>query len=266
MDHDPMATPLFPELLDRPTVEDQLGAMFANSRATRGAMANTRLNYMYRDASNYKQAGSAVFGGTVSPERYQQFVDALPKGSSGEPEFVPEQVGLADLKEEMGGSYEDDNGWHEVLGVEETSELPDRNDTFEEFIARCLAIKVWDDDPRIPHDVTILSVDGDEPGTPTVWVQRSHGEWHARTEPEDGYESRPITSVPESGALVFRRTAAMREPSLYLYVEPTPGSITLTAEEIRKLTGRVLTSDQLTALHLALTTDPSFLGALVDTL
>ena len=79
---------------------------------------NTLLEYLYRDASNYKQHGSVVFRGTISLK------DIRPLLIDGE-YFIPSQAGIPDLQhkfKDQGFEYptEDDHAWHEILSMRAT--------------------------------------------------------------------------------------------------------------------------------------------------
>lgn len=79
---------------------------------------NTLLEYLYRDASNYKQHGRVVFRGTISLK------DIRPLLIDGE-YFIPSQAGIPDLQhkfKDQGFEYptEDDHAWHEILSMRAT--------------------------------------------------------------------------------------------------------------------------------------------------
>ena len=71
---------------------------------------NTKVNYLYRDASNYKTYNEAVLKGTLTENQVQRIYNALDSGLY----FIPHQVGL---DEDRGrGSYytDDDHCWFEL--------------------------------------------------------------------------------------------------------------------------------------------------------
>lgn len=69
---------------------------------------------MYRDAANYKEHHSVVFAGEITDEEREVLgVETL---------FIPGQIDLPNLREEMDGDYDDDTDWHEVFRVELTNE------------------------------------------------------------------------------------------------------------------------------------------------
>ena len=81
---------------------------------------NTKLSYLYRDASNYKQWHEIVFAG-------QPDVDAI-KASLWEGNFfIPEAIGLPALQERFAAQgfkfpTEDDHCWHEIVDIEPTED------------------------------------------------------------------------------------------------------------------------------------------------
>lgn len=80
---------------------------------------NTLLEYLYRDASNYKQHGSVVLRGEISLK------DIRPLLIDGE-YFIPSQAELPDLQHkfrDQGFEYptEDDHAWHEIVSVRPTT-------------------------------------------------------------------------------------------------------------------------------------------------
>jgi len=79
---------------------------------------NTLLEYLYRDASNYKQFGSVVLQGSISVK------DIRPLLIDGE-YFIPSQVGLPDLQhkfkeQEFEYPTGDDHAWHEIVSMRTT--------------------------------------------------------------------------------------------------------------------------------------------------
>lgn len=70
---------------------------------------NTKITYLYRDASNYKQSGEVVVRGAIT------FADLEPYLVEGT-DFVPEDVGLSHPGEQFSGSFptEDDHPYCEL--------------------------------------------------------------------------------------------------------------------------------------------------------
>ncbi len=91
---------------------------------------NTKIEYMYRDASNYKAHREEVLEGSLSATQ----VAAIMKATDFDG-FIPSQVGLDNLQGELMGydsdadsdDYDpfgegDDHVWHEINGITKTTE------------------------------------------------------------------------------------------------------------------------------------------------
>lgn len=107
---------------------------------------NTRIEYMYRDGSNYKTHGHVVLPGRLTPEQRETLTERV------DGEFIPQQVGLAPLFGDWSSHYEDDHPWHELTWVEETV-APVNTDRIltegavppaTEWAARFLTVERWD--------------------------------------------------------------------------------------------------------------------------
>jgi hypothetical protein len=95
---------------------------------------NTRFEYLYRDAGNYKQWSDVVLTGSMTREEIEPLLE---DGMY----FVPERVGLVNLAErfkEQGYVYpnEDDHDWHEVVSVSETELAATCEVSATEFLTR----------------------------------------------------------------------------------------------------------------------------------
>ncbi|HEU0130799.1 MAG TPA: hypothetical protein VFQ85_07390 [Mycobacteriales bacterium] len=101
---------------------------------------NTRVEYLYRDASNYKQYGHEVFAGAITAEQRTSVLAALDEGVH----FLAEQVGLPPLYERWSTHYPDDDPWHELVSLEVVGDPPTREETIAAFTARFDGI-VWDE-------------------------------------------------------------------------------------------------------------------------
>ena len=71
-------------------------------------LPNTRINYLYRDASNYKVPNNVVIKGILSKKEIELILDSL----NEEEYFIPEQVGFP--AERFGDITEDDHCWMEL--------------------------------------------------------------------------------------------------------------------------------------------------------
>lgn len=87
-----------------------------------GPGPNTLIEYMYRDASNYKKTNVAVLKGRISLGQIGLIESSLNDGEF----FIPGQVGLQDLQGEFehGGGWDedDDHVWHTISSIEYTDQ------------------------------------------------------------------------------------------------------------------------------------------------
>ena len=82
-------------------------------------MTNIRFAYMYRDASNYKQHGEAIFSNEkqlLVDEIGKQIHSSLKDGEF----FIAQQVHLEERFFDV--LYDDDHPWHEFVCMEETND------------------------------------------------------------------------------------------------------------------------------------------------
>ena len=100
-------------------------------------LPNTRINYLYRDAHNWKTREWEVVSGQVQAKDIQPYL-------SEEEYFIPEQVGLRSLN---GYDVRIDHSWHEILAVELTDDEPTIELAAEELIAKFKQAhnEGWDD-------------------------------------------------------------------------------------------------------------------------
>lgn len=107
-------------------------------------MLNTRLNLMYRDASNYKSTGEVVFAGAPTPELVNRFYAACDDDAGTGPSIICEQVAIE--KPSFGGVYEDDHPWVEV-SLDPVGAAATDHRTFEEFVqeVEAAAVEGWDE-------------------------------------------------------------------------------------------------------------------------
>lgn len=108
---------------------------------------NTRVVYMYRDGSNYKQYDTVVFDGEITAVELAVLVANTLQTDDYESytgSFLPEQVGLSHLVELWGNAYEDDHPWHEMQEVELTPWQATTERSIHDFVAQFDGI-VWDE-------------------------------------------------------------------------------------------------------------------------
>lgn len=76
---------------------------------------NTNFEYLYRDASNYKQFHFVIVKGMITPQQISDYlIDRL--------YFIPSQIGLPELQSEP--LTADDHDWHEVEYLSQTEQSP----------------------------------------------------------------------------------------------------------------------------------------------
>src|SRR6185437_9204105 len=79
---------------------------------------NTRIEYLYRDANNFKQYEVIVVAGVL--DEYEQC--ELRNSLTGD-RFVPEQVGMQPLRAGLLATGPgDDRAWHEIESISTTEE------------------------------------------------------------------------------------------------------------------------------------------------
>lgn len=103
---------------------------------------NTLIEFLYRDACNYKVHNSCVIEGQLSDEQAQVIRDSLDGGEY----FIPEQVGLS--AERFTDITEDDHCWCELYNdfYKATDEAPTESMTVEQLVAAFAAAKGnWDE-------------------------------------------------------------------------------------------------------------------------
>lgn len=79
--------------------------------------AHSVLEYLYRDAGNYKAFGEVLLTGAWSPDRASRIEELL----GGERWFVAAQVGVPPLHHQLwafsGGPTDDDHAFHELVRI-----------------------------------------------------------------------------------------------------------------------------------------------------
>ncbi|WP_289026725.1 hypothetical protein [uncultured Flavonifractor sp.] len=98
---------------------------------------NTCIDYLYRDASNYKKPNRAIIRGRLSEEEQQAILDCLSEGEY----FIPSQVGLHE--ERFDDWTEDDHAWFELAPgfAEPCFEDPDVDLDGSQLVERFQAMK-----------------------------------------------------------------------------------------------------------------------------
>ena len=88
---------------------------------------NTRINYTYRDASNYKQPQTFVAAGEITEDQEKIIMDSLLSDDT----FIAEQVGM--LVERFESITEDDHCYVEFENIELTDDAPTDGTTISEL-------------------------------------------------------------------------------------------------------------------------------------
>jgi len=98
---------------------------------------NTSIEYLYRDANNYKQYEEAILEGELTDEQKALIL-------KHEDEFIPSQVGLSDLQPRfLSFPSSDDHVWHEMGRINGTHHEPNMPMTAAEFAEKFRGIS-WD--------------------------------------------------------------------------------------------------------------------------
>lgn len=113
----------------------------------------TIVEYLYRDASNYKAFGAVALPGALTEEQIDAFREDYVDN-----DFLPAQVGLPALQSELlahgGSDGEDDHIWHEITDIRvednasDATHQPLRPMTAAEFVAQFDGID-WDESAAI---------------------------------------------------------------------------------------------------------------------
>ena len=91
---------------------------------------NTQINYLYRDACNYKKFSSVTLSGEITEEQEAAIMGSLHDGEF----FLPGQVGLPDDNRYSGSV--DDHPWFELENIELTGREPTTGMTLEELVGK----------------------------------------------------------------------------------------------------------------------------------
>jgi hypothetical protein len=80
--------------------------------------SNTKFEYLYRDASNYKSWGSVVFAGPSNDDMQMRLMSAFESGEF----FIAQQVRIPEVFLKGWPLDQDDHCWHAFSSMEETDE------------------------------------------------------------------------------------------------------------------------------------------------
>ena len=96
---------------------------------------NTRLEYLYRDASNFKNLGEIVFAGEFDDALLNRLRTSFHEGDW----FIASQVRIPDLYFIEYPINDDDHCWHEFSQLTATGDEPNDSEmrTFADFVLEC---------------------------------------------------------------------------------------------------------------------------------
>jgi hypothetical protein len=112
------------------------------------------LEYLYRDAGNFKAFGSVALSGILTTAEMEEIrARLLPDGL-----FIAEQLGIPPLYGELyrwsGGPTSEDHCWHELVDIRNRGEsdlqAPSMWGRARDFLARIRLVKDWREDLS-PH-------------------------------------------------------------------------------------------------------------------
>ncbi len=92
---------------------------------------NARFHYMYRDASNYKYWGEAVFAGDIDDELSARFSRVFESTEF----FIAEQIGFCEMFPTDWPLEQDDHCWHTFVETDFTNEAADDSRTISQFVS-----------------------------------------------------------------------------------------------------------------------------------
>ena len=102
-----------------------------------GDKRNTKFEYMYRDASNYKVWEDVVLEGLLTKDEKEAIQSKLYDGEL----FVPEAVGVDALQTREWELNEDDHPYHEFVSLSDTEEDADYGmPSAKEFLSKFMSM------------------------------------------------------------------------------------------------------------------------------
>lgn len=133
---------------------------------------NTRISYLYRDASNYKVPNECIVRGLLTDEQTKAILDCLDRDK-----FIPSQVGLPEKRFDR-FDPEEDTCWFELYesGFEPTDAEATVDLSVEELVSRFLSKKNHWEIPSTPG----LEQDFEAPCTAEPHVNAHHYQFESR--------------------------------------------------------------------------------------
>lgn len=133
---------------------------------------NTRISYLYRDASNYKVPNECIVRGLLTDEQTKAILDCLDTDN-----FIPSQVGLPERRFDR-FDPEEDTCWFELYesGFEPTDAEATVDLSVEELVSRFLSKKNHWEIPSTPG----FEQDFEAPGAAEPHVNAHHYQFESR--------------------------------------------------------------------------------------
>lgn len=133
---------------------------------------NTRISYLYRDASNYKVYNECIVRGLLTDEQTKAILDCLDSDN-----FIPSQVGLPERRFDR-FDPEEDTCWFELYesGFEPTDAEATVDLSVEELVSRFLSKKNHWEIPSTPG----FEQDFEAPGAAEPHVNAHHYQFESR--------------------------------------------------------------------------------------
>lgn len=133
---------------------------------------NTRISYLYRDASNYKVPNECIVRGLLTDEQTNAILDCLDGDN-----FIPSQVGLPERRFDR-FDPEEDTCWFELYesGFDPTDAEATVDMSVEELVSRFLSKKNHWEIPSTPG----LEQDFEAPGAAEPHVNAHHYQFESR--------------------------------------------------------------------------------------
>lgn len=133
---------------------------------------NTRISYLYRDASNYKVPNECIVRGLLTDEQTKAILDCLDRDK-----FIPSQVGLPEKRFDR-FDPEEDTCWFELYesGFDPTDAEATVDMSVEELVSRFLSKKNHWEIPSTPG----LEQDFEAPGAAEPHVNAHHYQFESR--------------------------------------------------------------------------------------
>lgn len=112
---------------------------------------NTKLQYMYRDADNYKEHETVILKGNLTKRQIRRIFASVEEDKS----FIPQQVHLEPLYPQLqkldSRNWDVDHPWHELLSITSTKESPTIEMRAKVLYTMFMNIVKWNDNFQVEH-------------------------------------------------------------------------------------------------------------------